>query len=64
MINNYRSKRINGDYPYRSAINDRLIYINPSECAAMECYRTLRADNNLALRIGETKVTHYTDLPM
>ena len=64
VINNYRSKRINGDYPYRSAVNDRLIYINPSECAAMECYRTLRADNNLALRIGETKVTHYTDLPM
>lgn len=64
VINNYRSKRINGDYPYRSAINDRLIYINPSECAAKECYRVLRADNNLALRIGETLVTHYTDLPM
>jgi len=64
VIYNYRSKRINGDYPYRSAINDRLIYIYPSQCAAMECYRVLRADNNLALRLGDQQVTHYTDLPM
>ncbi|MBO4558035.1 MAG: hypothetical protein J5693_05465 [Bacteroidales bacterium] len=64
IINNYRSKRINGNYPYRAVINDKLIYINPSECAAMECYRVLRKDNNLALRIGEQQVAHYSDLPM
>ena len=64
IINNYRSKRINGNYPYRSVINDRLIYIDPSQCAARQCYRTLRTDNNLALRIGQQRVIHYTDLPM
>ena len=64
VIANYRSKRIGGDYPYRAFINDRLIFINPSKCAAEECYRTLRADNNLALRIGREQVFHYTDLPM
>ena len=63
-INTYRSKRIGGDYPYRAFINDRLIFINPLKCAAEECYRVLRADNNLALRIGGEKVFHYTDLPM
>ncbi len=60
----YRSKRIGGDYPYRSAIDEKLIIINPSQCAAKECYRILRGDNNLALRLGEQQVTHYSDLPM
>ena len=64
IINNYRSKRLNGNYPYRSVINDRLIYIDPSQCAAQECYRVLRGDNNLALRIEGQQVIHYTDLPM
>ena len=64
IINNYRSKRLNGNYPYRSVINDRLIYIDPSQCAAQECYRVLRGNNNLALRIDGQQVIHYTDLPM
>ena len=64
VVNNYRSKRIGGDYPYRTFINDRLLFINPPRCAAEECYRTLRSDNNLALRIDREKVFHYTDLPM
>ena len=64
IINNYRSKRLNGNYPYRSVINDRLIYVNPSQCAAKQCYRVLRGDNNLALRIDEQQIIHYTDLPM
>ena len=64
IINNYRSKRLNGNYPYRSVINDKLIYIDPSQCAAKECYKLLRGDNNLALRIEEQQVVHYTDLPM
>lgn len=64
VINNYRSKRINGNYPYRSVVNDKVIVVNPSELAAMECYRVLRSDNNLALRIGDQQILHYTDLPM
>lgn len=64
IINNYRSKRINGNYPYRSVINDKVFFIDPSKCAAMECYRVLRGDNNLALRIEGMQVAHYTDLPM
>ena len=64
VVDNYRSKRINGNYPYRSVIGDKLIFIIPSECAAKECYRVLRKDNNLALRIEDQRVMHYTDLPM
>ena len=64
VVGNYRSKRIGGDYPYRAFINDRLVFINPARCAAEECYRTLRGDNNLALRIDRERVFHYTDLPM
>ena len=64
VVDSYRSKRINGNYPYRTVINDKLIFINPSECAAMECYRVLRSDNNLALRIEDQQVIHYTDLPV
>ena len=64
VINNYRSKRINGNYPYRSVVNDKVIIVNPSELAAMECYRVLRKDNNLALRIDDQQVLRYTDLPM
>lgn len=64
IADNYRSKRINGDYPYRSVISDKLIFIDPYECAAKECYRVLRRDNNLALRIEDNQVIHYTDLPM
>ena len=64
IADNYRSKRINGDYPYRSVISDKLIFIDPYECAAKECYRVLRRDNNLALRIEDNQVLHYTDLPM
>ncbi|MBQ9582928.1 MAG: hypothetical protein IJR25_01185 [Bacteroidales bacterium] len=64
VINNYRSKRINGNYPYRSVVSDKLIIVNPAELAAMECYRVLRKDNNLALRIEDQQVLLYTDLPM
>lgn len=64
IADNYRSKRINGNYPYRSVISDRLIFIDPYECAAKECYRVLRGDNNLALRIEDNQVIHYSDLPM
>ena len=64
LIDNYRSKRISGNYPYRSYVSDKLIFINPSECAAKQCYRTLRKDNNLALRITDQQVAHYSDLPM
>ena len=64
VVDNYRSKRINGNYPYRDVINDKIIFVNAPECAAKECYRVLRADNNLALRIEDQRVVHYTDLPM
>ena len=64
VIDNYRSKRINGNYPYRTVISDKVIFVNAPDCAAKECYRVLRADNNLALRIGDMRVIHYTDLPM
>ena len=63
IIRSYRSKRIRGTYPYRNVIMEDVLFIDPTEYAAIECYRTLRTDGNLALRITDQQVVHYTDLP-
>lgn len=63
IIRSYRSKRIRGTYPYRNVIMEDVLFIDPTEYAAIQCYRTLRTDGNLALRITDQQVVHYTDLP-
>ena len=63
IIRSYRSKRVRGTYPYRNVILEDVLFINPTEYAAIQCYRTLRTDGNLALRITDQQVVHYTDLP-
>ena len=63
IIRNYRSKRIGGNYPYRNVISEEVLFIDPTEYAAMECYRVLRSGSNLALRITPQDIRHYTDLP-
>ena len=59
LIEQYRSKFVNGTYPYRSILADDIVFIDPSLCATVECYTTLRHDKNLALRAEKQKVSYF-----
>ncbi|MBR6423586.1 MAG: aspartate/glutamate racemase family protein [Bacteroidales bacterium] len=58
-----RSYREDGRYPYRDLIADEVIFIDPAIYTAIECYNTLRADGNLAYRITPTRVEAYISVP-
>lgn len=62
LLEKYRGMFVNGTYPYRSILADEIVFIDPSLCAAVECYRTLRADRNLALRAEKQKVNYFYGL--
>ena len=55
--------REDGRYPYRDLIADEITFIDPAVYTAIECYRTLREDGNLAYRISPTKVDAYISVP-
>lgn len=59
IFDKYRSTFINGTYPYSNILSDNILCINPSVCAAKECYQILRNDNNLALRITDQRVDYF-----
>ena len=58
-----RDYTVNGRAIYRELISDSLTFIDPAVFTAIECYNTLRADNNLALRTKEGKVDAYISVP-
>ena len=62
LLDSYRNQFVNGTYPYRSILADDIVFIDPSLCAAVECYRTLRNDRNLALRAEKQKVNYFYGL--
>ncbi|HIZ85228.1 MAG TPA: hypothetical protein IAC04_01915 [Candidatus Coprenecus stercoravium] len=57
---NYRRGSI---YLYRTGISPDFKFIDPSECAAMEAYRTLREDGHLALSGDRTRLMPFISLP-
>jgi len=59
LLDRYRDKFENGTYPYKSILADRIIFINPALCAAIECYEELRSSKNLALRAERQKVSYF-----
>ena len=59
LLERYRSSFVNGTYPYRSILDDDIVFINPSLSAAVECYTVLRQDKNLALRADKQKVSYF-----
>lgn len=59
LLERYRSMFVNGTYPYRSILADKIIFIDPSLSASVECYETLRHDGNLALRAEKQKVSYF-----
>ena len=59
LLDDYRNTFVNGTYPYRSILADDIVFVDPALCAAVECYRVLREDNNLALRTARQKVNYF-----
>lgn len=57
---NYRR---GGIYLYRSGISPDFRFIDPAECAAVEAYKILRNDHNLALRGDLTRLESFISLP-
>ena len=55
--------RRGGIYLYRSSISPDFEFIDPAKCAAVEAYRILRADGNLALRGEKSRLMPFLTLP-
>ena len=58
-----RDYREDGRYPYRDLIAEEVTFIDPAVYTAIECYKTLRQDGNLAYRITPTRVDAYISVP-
>ncbi len=57
-------KNSNGEYVYAGLIAKDLEFIDPAVYTALECYQTLRADNQLALNPGKGKLDAYISVPV
>jgi Glutamate racemase len=63
VIDELRTLKINGKYPYKEIIADDFFFVDPAVYTAIECYNTLREDGNLALRITPMEVRAYISVP-
>jgi hypothetical protein len=63
IIDNFRSMRRAGNYPFKQIISKEITFIEPAQCVARDCYITLRESDNLALRISEEIINSYSSLP-
>ena len=60
-LRNYRDK--DGRLVYEGLIHPEFEFIDPAVFTALECYNTLREDNNLALNTTEGKFEGYISVP-
>lgn len=63
VITELREYTENGVYKYRDIIAEDFSFINPAIFTALECYKTLRADKELALRTTAGKLDAYISVP-
>ncbi len=63
VIEEMRNYKKDGNYVYRSLLAKDLVFIDPALYTAIECYNTLRTDNNLALRITGQELQSYISVP-
>lgn len=63
VIGELRNYTVQGTHPYRNLIADDFEFIDPAVYTAIECYKTLREDGNLALRTTEMTVAPYISVP-
>lgn len=62
-ISELREYKQNGIYVYRNLIADDLEFIDPAVFTAIECYKELRKDNQLALRAREGGLQAFISVP-
>lgn len=62
-IEELRTYKAEGNFPYRNLLADSVVFVDPAVYTAIECYTTLRADDNLAHRITPQKVEGYISIP-
>ena len=63
VIDELKNVKVEGQYLYKHLIADDFLFIDPAVYTAIECYKTLREEGNLALRIGEQRVNGYISVP-
>ena len=63
VIAELREYNSGGVYIYKNLIDENFSFIDPAVYTAKECYKILREDNNLALRIQDGKVDIYQSIP-
>lgn len=63
VVEELRKYRFEGKYIYKDLIAEDLVFIDPAVYTAIECYATLREDNNLALNITDETVDAYISVP-
>lgn len=62
-IQELRTYKSEGTFPYRNLLAEEIVFVDPAVYTAVECYSTLRADNNLAHRITPQRAECYISVP-
>lgn len=62
-VEELRAYRENGKAVYKELLAEDFTFIDPAVFTAIECYYSLRADRNLALRTDDGKVEAYISVP-
>jgi Glutamate racemase len=63
VINELKHYKVNDKYPYKDIIADDFTFIDPAVYTAIECYKSLREDNILSLKVKESKLDAYISVP-
>lgn len=63
VIKELRAYKVNGKPVYGDIIAEDFTFLDPAVYTAVECYKTLRQDNELALRTDDGKLDAYISVP-
>jgi len=58
-----RELKLDGRYPYRDLLPEKINFIDPAKYVAIESYISLRDDNLLARREGESSLRSFISIP-
>ena len=63
VIKELRAYKVNGKPVYGDIIAEDFTFLDPAVYTAIECFKTLRQDNELALRTDDGKLDAYISVP-
>lgn len=63
VVSELRELKVDGKYPYRDLLPEKVNFIDPAKYVAIESYIALREDNLLARREGETTLKSFISVP-